>query len=132
MTAQDDIRRLSQLDSVFLGHSIYSTGGGLLFTAWYKGRVQQANDGGWIFRSISSDATVVGFQLGPATEQWSSSEAPGSGIVVAIPLIQTIAIPSGATVFINLGGVYVQQQLPQELTNNKRHRERSVRTRRWW
>ena len=54
MAVQDDVRRLSQMDSIFLG---VTTG---IITAWYKERVQQAN----------------GVQLGHVGQGWSSSEGP--------------------------------------------------------
>jgi hypothetical protein len=68
MTVQDDLHRLGQLDGIYLGWSVQNTSAGAPgapVTIWYKGRLQQANDGNWIFRSISADGTVVGFQLGP-------------------------------------------------------------------
>jgi hypothetical protein len=111
MAVQDDLRRLSQVDSIYLGTSLNSYPAGSV-TSWYKGRLQQANDGSWIFRSISSDGTVVGFQLGPANQGWTSSETPPTGIVVTIPL--TLNTPPTFWVF---ASVSLQQQLPPELTN---------------
>jgi hypothetical protein len=113
MTVQDDLRRLSELDSIYLGSSLisYPAGG---VTSWYKGRLQQANDGSWIFRSISSDGTVVGFQLGPANQGWTSSESPSAGIIVSILITMNVgAVGNNPAIAI----VYLQQQLPQELTN---------------
>jgi len=116
MTVQDDVRRLSQLDSIYLAHTLYSNVSGFGFITWHKGRLQQANDGSWIFRSISSDGTVVGFQLGPPTANWTSNETPATGITVQIQIKQSFAVPNGSiTLFI--GAVFLQQQLPQELTN---------------
>jgi hypothetical protein len=106
MAVQDDVRRLSQLDSIYLGESI--NGVAAPITSWHKGRLQQANDGTWVFRSSSSDGAVVGFQLGPISPQWISTEAPSSGIQVTIPMT-TMGAP--------IGSVYLQQQLPTELTN---------------
>ena len=119
MAVLDDVRRLSQMDSIFLGQGSGQTslaGGSHGYTVWYKGRLQQANDGGWIFRSISSDGTVVGFQLGPVDTFWSSNEAPGTGIVVQILTTTILPAPpaqGGAFPFTVL--VLLQQQLPQEL-----------------
>ncbi|MGA8695588.1 MAG: hypothetical protein WB689_17460 [Xanthobacteraceae bacterium] len=109
MAVEDDLRRLTQLDSIYLGYSVTNITGG--FTGWYKGRLQQANDGAWIFRSISGDGTVCGFQLGPVQEGWSSSEIPTSGIKVSIRINLLV---SNLTTLI--GQVLLQQQLPQELT----------------
>src|SRR5262249_4598795 len=66
MAVPDDLRRLSQIDSIFLGWSAFGSTGSV--TSWYKGRVQQAADGGWIFRSISQDGSVIGYQLGFAPD----------------------------------------------------------------
>src|SRR5215467_14717086 len=95
MAVQDDLRRLSHLDSIYLGTSLNPAdatsrfkGGSI--TGWYKGRLQQANDGSWIFRSISSDGIVVGFQLGPTNQSWTSSESPSAGIIVTIPIAMYI------------------------------------------
>src|SRR5260370_38712 len=122
MAVQDDLRRLSQLDSIYLGTSLTSYPAGSVtsrykggsVTSWYKGRLQQANDGNWIFRSISLDGTVVGFQLGPANPGgWTSSETPSAGIKVEIPI--TVYIPPDS--YPNYASIFLQQQLPQELTN---------------
>jgi len=110
MAVQDDVRRLSQMDSIFLGVTI-STSPTLAIspiTTWYKGRLQQANDGNWIFRSTSLDGTIVGTQLGPITNNWQSSETPATGVVVAI------GIPLTGVTGLNFT---LQQTLPQELTN---------------
>ena len=112
MTVQDDLRRLSELDSIYLGTSLMGYPAGSV-TSWYKGRLQQANDGSWIFRSISSDGAVVGFQLGPANQGWASSETPSTGIVVTIPI--SVYIPPES--YPNFACIFLQQQLPQELTN---------------
>jgi len=108
MAVPDDLRRLSQVDSIFLGWSSFPGP----ITSWYKGRVQQAADGSWIFRSISQDGSIVGYQLGVPGSNWSSSEAPSTGITVTISLIQQIPPTQ-----IFLANVFLQQQLPQELTN---------------
>ena len=114
MALQDDLRRLSELDSIYLGTSLRSFPAGAV-TSWYKGRLQQANDGSWIFRSISSDGTVVGFQLGLADQNsWTSAESPSLGITVKIVIS---ASPSAPPSYIAFAIVYLQQQLPQELTN---------------
>ena len=110
MAVQDDVRRLSQLDSIYLGESFNSSLAGPI-VSWHKGRLQQANDGSWIFRSSSSGGAVVGFQLGPITGQWSSNETPSTGVTVTIPIY--IAVMAG----LSIGYVYLQQQLPTELTN---------------
>jgi len=116
MAVQDDLRRLSQLDSIYLGHALYSNVTGFAFSTWHKGRLQQANDGNWTFRSISSDGTVVGFQLGPPTANWTSWETPTAGITVQIQINQSFAVPNGS-ITLGIGSVFLQQQLPQELTN---------------
>ena len=122
MTVQDDVRRLSQMDSIYLG---YNTQGMFsLATSWHKGRLQQANDGAWTFRSSGSDGSVVGFQLGQlnATD-WSSSESPALGITVSFPIYTVTLVPPTdpaappASIQIALATVFLQQQLPFELTN---------------
>jgi hypothetical protein len=105
MAVLDDVRRLSQMDAIFLGMGFNF--GGAAITNWHKGRLQQANDGSWIFRSISADGTMVGTQLGPVGPNWSSSESPAAGLVVSL----TNNFSAQSTLNINL-----QQQLPQELT----------------
>jgi hypothetical protein len=52
MAVQDDVRRLSQLDSIYLGYNTQGMTNSV--TGWHKGRLQQANDGTWIFRSSAS------------------------------------------------------------------------------
>ena len=116
MAVQDDLRRLTQVDSIYLGYSVLGSMGGP-FTNWFKGRLQQANDGSWILRSVSSDGAVSGFQLGTVASTWTSSETPNTGITVTIPLSQTIQGGMGQALQITAAIVYLQQQLPQELTN---------------
>jgi hypothetical protein len=101
MAVIDDVRRLSQLDVIFLGTQLGAIGS--VFATWYKGRLQQANDGSWVFRSASTDGAIVGIQLGPVGVLWTSSETPIAGI--------TVTAPFGA-----LMTVVLQQVLPQELT----------------
>ena len=118
MAVQDDLRRLSHLDSIYLGTSLNPADATSRFkggsvTSWYKGRLQQANDGNWIFRSISLDGAVVGFQLGPADPGWPSSETPSTGIVVTIPI--TVYLPPES--YPKFACIFLQQQLPKELTN---------------
>src|SRR5262245_47395419 len=114
MAVQDDLRRLSQVDSIFLGWSFFPGA----ITSWYKGRVQQAADGTWIFRSISQDGSIVGYQLGVPGSNWSSNETPSTGIIVTISIIQTIVVPVQPPIppiELPLGRAILQQQLPQEL-----------------
>ena len=77
---------------------------------WHKGRVQQANDGSFIFRSISQDGTVVGVQLGQVAGNWNSSETVAGGINVEI-LVSEGNLPGGVDL-----RIIVAQSLPQELT----------------
>jgi hypothetical protein len=118
MTVQDDVRRLSQMDSIYLG---YNTQGMFsLATSWHKGRLQQANDGAWTFRSSGSDGSVVGFQLGQISADWTSNESPSQGITVSFQIytvtqVQTQPTPTPVQIF--LATVFLQQQLPFELTN---------------
>ncbi len=114
MAVQDDLRRLTQVDSIYLGYSVQ--GMGSPFTSWFKGRLQQANDGNWILRSVSSDGAVSGFQVGMVTGDWTSSETPNTGITVTIPIFLVVQGQQNP-LQITLGTVYLQQQLPQELTN---------------
>jgi hypothetical protein len=117
MAVQDDLRRLSELDSIFLGWGATATvtsGTPVGIVGWYKGRLQQANDGAWIFRSISSDGDVVGFQLGNPNPNWTSNESPSTGIVVVIPILNSLQQPP---ITFQAGIVFLQQQIPAELTN---------------
>jgi hypothetical protein len=115
MAVQDDLRRLTQMDSIYLGYAVQNMFG-YPFISWFKGRLQQANDGSWIVRSVSADGAVSGFQLGQVIQNWQSTEAPNTGITVSIPII--LNIPTQANpVQITAGTIYLQQQLPQELTN---------------
>jgi hypothetical protein len=114
MAVPDDLRRLSQMDSIFLGWSAMN-GMGNPVTGWHKGRLQQANDGSWIFRSISQDGSVVGYQLGPPASNWSSDETPAIGVRVFIPIIQTLQ--TNPPLQLNIAMVLLQQQLAQELIN---------------
>ena|SRR5258705_1367733 len=122
MTTQDDVRRLSQMGSIYLGWSVPSPGHNPV-TGWFKGRLQQANDGNWIFRSISSDGSLTGFQLGNAGSNWSSNETPADGITIVIQLTQTIMVPSqpGAPMLppvqFTIAIVYLQEDLPAEVIN---------------
>jgi hypothetical protein len=117
MAVEDDLRRLSQLDSIYLASGL-GVDPSSAVVGWYKGRLQQANDGSWIFRSISTDGTVCGFQLGKVTTNWTSSETPSSGITVNIQIIYQQQNVGGQPITtIPFGGVLLQQQLPQELTN---------------
>jgi hypothetical protein len=119
MAVQDDVRRLSQLDSIYLGYNTQGMTSSV--TGWHKGRLQQANDGTWILRSSASDGSVVGFQLGLISSDWSSSESPSSGIVVQFQISQNLMaqppVEPPETVFITFATVFLQQQLPAELTN---------------
>lgn len=109
MAVIDDVRRLMQLDFLFLGLQYSGPGGtgGTVVTVWHKGRIQQANDGSFIFRSISQDGTVVGVQLGPVIAGlWISSESVSGGIQVQISVN---AAPLSLA-------IQLWQSLPQELT----------------
>lgn len=118
MAVVDDLRRLSQLDSIYLGYQVTNylapDQPNNPFSSWYKGRLQQANDGTWIFRSISTDGAVCGFQLGAFQGLWLSSETPAGGIQVLIPI--NLGVPTVGAV-VATGSVFLQQELPQELTN---------------
>src|SRR5262249_49450740 len=107
MAVEDDIRRLSQIRGIYLGMNLMAS-----FTAWFEGSLQLANDGNWIFRSKSSDGTIVAFQVGhpgsPATT-WSSGEN-ADGIWVNCQLGGVGNVPI-------IGGVLLRQQLPQGVTN---------------
>jgi hypothetical protein len=109
MAVIDDVRRLMQLDFLFLGLAYSGPGspGGTVVTVWHKGRIQQANDGSFIFRSISQDGTVVGVQLGPVLPGlWFSQESVSGGIQVQISV-------NGTPLSL---AIQLWQSLPQELT----------------
>jgi hypothetical protein len=114
MAVEDDLRRLTQVDSIYLGYGSLSLG--QFITSWFKGRLQQANDGSWILRSVSTDGAVSGFTLGPVQPNWTSSETPNTGITVLIPI--NLDVPTQANpVQITTGSIVLKQQLPPELTN---------------
>ena len=113
MAVPDDLRRLSQMDSIFLGWSTFATG--VPVASWYKGRLQQATDGAWIFRSIAQDGSIIGYQLGFPQANWQSDETPSMGIRVFIPIAQTL--PTTPPILLNIATVFLQQQLPTEMTN---------------
>jgi hypothetical protein len=115
MAVEDDLRRLTQVDSIYLGYSVVLSFGQSI-TSWFKGRLQQANDGSWIVRSVSTDGAVSGFQLGPVQQNWQSTETPNTGITVSIPI--NLNVPQQVNpIQITTGSIVLQQQLPQELTN---------------
>jgi len=116
MTVQDDVRRLSQMDSIYLGFNVQ---GLTLVTSWHKGRLQQANDGNWTFRSSGQDGGVVGFQLGPINADWTSNEFPSQGISVMYPVYNNYPYPTQPPTNLQIvfATVFLQQQLPLELTN---------------
>ena len=111
--------------NIYLGYSVQNLGSS--FTSWFKGRLQQVNDGTWIVRSVSTDGAVSGFQLGSVQQNWQSTETPNTGITVSIPI--NLNVPSGPPgpfgpqpgegnpVQVTTGTIVLQQQLPQELTN---------------
>src|SRR6516225_3805677 len=96
MAVVDDVRRLMQLDFMFLGFGVLGTAGAAMgptgqasqpaVNTWYKGRLQLANDNSVIFRSISQDGTIVGVQLGAVQTTWTSFETVSGGIQVSIPI----------------------------------------------
>jgi hypothetical protein len=103
------------VDSIYLGYSVVLSFGQSI-TSWFKGRLQQANDGSWIVRSVSTDGAVSGFQLGPVQQNWQSTETPNTGITVSIPI--NLNVPQQVNpIQITTGSIVLQQQLPQELTN---------------
>jgi hypothetical protein len=126
MSIQDDVRRLTQEASIYLGHKFRGqnegrTGEFLItpFAIWYKGRLQQANDGNYIFRSISSDGTIVAFQLGPLdSETWTSTEDVHTGLVVQITQVIAGSWPIGGVGAVDQKlslEIRLSQQLPQEI-----------------
>jgi hypothetical protein len=119
MAIQDDVRRLSQVASIYLAHRFIGTDQSgpaqqivVPLAVWYKGRLQQANDGTWIFRSISMDGTIEGFQLGSIDSDWTSTEDIHSGLIVRIQRLvlgsSAPNTPSQVSIEIRLA-----EQLPQ-------------------
>jgi hypothetical protein len=107
-TVEDHLRRLSEMDTIYLG---WTLGYNLLegFTVWHEGRLQQSNDGSWLFRSSSSDGSIVAFQLSVNPQGWKSTDTPREGIEVSFPCL------TGGTT--RVGFVHLRQQLPQPVTN---------------
>jgi hypothetical protein len=120
MTVLDDLHRLAQLDSIYLGWSVPppTPQTVTVITCWHKGRLQQSNDASWTFRSISADGTIVGFQLGLVAASWTSSETPAAGTTVTITIVQAVTVPAPInSIQLGIITVNLQQLLPQELTN---------------
>jgi hypothetical protein len=111
MAVEDDVRRLSERETIYLGWTLGWTGAGFI-TAWHEGRLQQANNGAWNFRSISPDGTLVAFELGIVGPRWSSSHTPAEGIVVNFVCVASSGNPQP-----DVGSVQLRQQLPQGVTN---------------
>jgi hypothetical protein len=116
MAVEDDLIRLSQMDSIYVSISVQNMSGIFPFVSWFKGRLQQANDGNWIDRSVSQDGAIIGFQLGPVLQNWQSSETPDTGLMVQAPLMLNISMGAQQE-SLAIGWWTLQQQLPQELTN---------------
>ena len=125
MAVDDDVRRLSELDAAFLSFSYQPyppiQAGPVPFQPWFKGRLRQANNGSWFFRSISQDGTVVGFELGlinGGDSLWTSTEAPGTGINVQINYVvvpnQNVGAAGQQLTGCNLN-VQIAQELPSLL-----------------
>jgi hypothetical protein len=110
MTVQDDLRRLSQMDSVYLGWSVQG------WSSWYKGRLQQANDGNWFFRSVSSDGAFVGFELGSLSSNVQSNKASNAEISIMFQSVVTIPV-LGQPFPMNFATLLLRQKLPQGLAN---------------
>src|SRR5262245_52528758 len=106
MAVLDDVRRLSQMDSIYLAEGLNNTTGASV-TSWHKGRLQQANDGSWIFRSMSQEGTIIGFQLGAVAANWQSNETPSTGVTVTIPITQFVNVPGtqGGEVYLGWVGL---------------------------
>jgi|SoiMethySBSTD1v2_1073268.scaffolds.fasta_scaffold264214_2 hypothetical protein len=110
MAVQDDIRRLSeQRVNIYLGLNLFGA-----CMAWHEGRLQQANDGSWIFRSSSRDGSIVAFTLGGPTQNWTSEESPTEGLTVFWPFT---AVVSPQNITVTVGQMQLRQQLPQGVTN---------------
>jgi hypothetical protein len=54
----------------FLGYSPAFGGGGFVGWVWYKGQVQMANWGSWIFRSMDPSDAIVAIELGIPDTTW--------------------------------------------------------------
>ena len=95
MAVIDDLNRLAAQDVVYLSRS-YSAAtplpGEFNATQVFRGRLRQALDGNWVFNAFTGQNGVVGFNLGPIMQYWSSGESPAGGIEVTIngPVIQNV------------------------------------------
>ena len=99
MAVADDLNRLAAQDVVYLTRFTV----GQVFSAKevFRGRLRQALNGDWVFNASTGQNGVVGFNLGQTGQNWSSSEAPASGIVVTIPNA-ILASPAALTEMITL------------------------------
>jgi hypothetical protein len=116
---EDDLRSLSEIrGNIYLGWTLGKNAANG-FVVWHEGRLQQSNDGQWLFRSSSSDGSIVAFQLRPVVDgNWSSSNTPREGIVVSYACIASgdnQPIAGGGDH--RIGWLQLRQQLPQEVTN---------------
>jgi hypothetical protein len=97
MAVDDDLRRLADLDTVYLSRTFFGTGA---YPAdWYRGRFRQAANGEWVFNAYTGAEGVVGFELGVAnTSTWQVNESPAGGLIISAPFgspaFQTITLYS--------------------------------------
>ena len=81
------------------------------WSSWYKGRLRQANDGNWFFRSVSSDGAFVGFELGSLS---SNVQSNGNFNYVSVGGDDTVL---GQPFPMNFATLLLRQNLPQGLAN---------------
>jgi hypothetical protein len=88
MAVADDLRSLATEDVVYLTKQIgFPYGAAQPQLEVFKGRLRQTAQGEWVFTSFTGQSGVVGLILGPAQGDWSSSQPPGQGIEVLIPVV---------------------------------------------
>lgn len=105
MAVVDDLKRLADLDVVYLTQSFVA------FEGWprvvYRGRLRQSLGGEWLFFASTDQNGVLGFGLGLPTGTWSSSETPRTGIRVNAMFPFSVQPPTGIlNVCIELSSVF--------------------------
>ena len=92
MALSDDLNRLAAEDVVYLRKAV--PGGP---AEVFRGRLRQAGNGNWLFKTSTGQNGVIGFELGQvgAMSNWSSSESPNAGIQVFISYLVPPADPNG-------------------------------------
>jgi hypothetical protein len=110
MAVFDDLRRLAELDVVYLTKVIKGNTQGS--TTIFRGRLREALNGSWIFNTGINQNGVAGIDLGVQQDSWLSSETPSQGLIVSIniPIIIPLVVPIP-----NVGDIVLQVNFSEEI-----------------